>query len=308
MLLMIGPLRLHETSPTTLALWSIVVANGVFGLKLASAHATQSLALYADALESIVNVVTAVVAYSAVRLAARPPDRHHQFGHHKAEYLAAVIEGVLIVLAAIAILRAAYQAHYAPPILVLSLFGIGLNVLATLLNAGWAYVLVARGRRLRSPALAADGWHLISDVVSSVVVLAGLAIVAVTGVAKLDLAMAAAVAIYILWAGARLLRSSMSGLMDEAVTTDVAETIQKAIAENASGALQAHDIRTRLAGPVTYIAFHLVVPGRMSVQASHDICDRIEAALAARIPDCRVFIHVEPEGEAQVDGALVVER
>jgi cation diffusion facilitator family transporter len=289
-----------------LAFASIGVAVCVFALKLAAWWLTGSLALYADALESVVNIVTALVALAAIHFASRPPDRTHQYGHHKAEYLAAVIEGVLIVLAAIAILRAAYQAWYMPPVLALTAPGIGLNVLAGLLNAGWALILIRKGRALRSPALVADGWHLVSDVVSSVGVLIGLGVVVVTGATWLDTLFSMAVAYYVLWAGWRLLRASMSGLMDESAKADVAETIRTVIAGNADGALQVHDLRTRVAGPLTYVEFHLVVPGHMSVKIAHDICDRLEDAIGARIPDSRVSIHIEPEGEAHAAGALML--
>jgi cation diffusion facilitator family transporter len=297
---------LGTSSGLRLAIASIGVSVCVFGLKMAASSLTGSLALYADALESVVNIVTAVVALAAIHFAGRPPDRTHQYGHHKAEYLAAVIEGVLIVLAAAAILRAAYQAWYAPPVLALTASGVGLNVLAGVINAGWAAILIRKGRALRSPALVADGWHLVADVVSSVAVLGGLSVVALTGATWLDTVFSAAVAVYILWAGGRLLQSSMSGLMDEAAAADVAQTIRAAIADNADGALQVHDLRTRIAGPLTYIEFHLVVPGRMSVKAAHDICDRLENAIEAQIPDSRVLIHIEPEGEAHAAGALVL--
>jgi cation diffusion facilitator family transporter len=294
------------TNSRRLAVATIAVAVSVLALKIAAYQATESLALYADALESIVNVATAVIAYAAIDVSQRPPDRHHQYGHHKAEYLAAVIEGVLITLAAIAIIRAAYGAFIAPKTLDLTPLGVGFNVLATLINAVWAAHIIREGRRNRSPALIADGWHLASDVVSSVAVLAGLGLVVLTGWVRLDAILAVIVAGYILWTGGRLLRSSMSGLMDEAVTSEVARQIHAVISDNANGALQVHDVKTRIAGRVTFIEFHLVVPGRMTVKAAHDICDRLEDALGAAMPGSEVIIHVEPEGEALATGAIVL--
>jgi cation diffusion facilitator family transporter len=294
------------TTSRRLAAGTIAVAVGVLALKVAAYLATGSLALYSDALESIVNVVTAVITAAALTLSARPPDRHHQYGHHKAEYLAAVIEGVLIVLAAAAIFRAAADAVLVPKPFELTALGLGLSALATVINAAWAYRLITRGRASRSPALVADGWHLATDVVSSIAVLLGLLLVAATGVKQADAILALMVALYILWTGARLLRESMSGLMDEAVTSDVAREIRAVISSNADGALEAHDIKTRMAGRVTYIEFHLVVPARMTVKAAHDICDRVEAALTAALPGAEVLIHVEPEGEAKRTGAVVL--
>ncbi len=293
-------------SSRRLAAASIVVALGVLALKWAAFLATGSLALYSDALESIVNVVTALVAMFALEQSARPPDRHHQYGHHKAEYFAAVTEGVLIVIAAAIIIRDATAALLTPKAFEVTAIGLAFSVAATLLNAAWAAVLVRHGRRNRSPALVADGWHLATDVVSSIAVLAGLLLVLATGWKMLDAALALMVAFYILWTGGRLLRETMSGLMDEAVSAEIARRIQEVISGNADGALEAHDIKTRMAGRVTFIEFHLVVPGRMSVKAAHDICDRIEIALQDAVPGSEVVIHVEPEGEKAQSGAIVL--
>jgi cation diffusion facilitator family transporter len=167
-------------------------------------------------------------------------------------------------------------------------------------------VLITRGRLNRSPALTADGWHLATDVVSSLAVLAGLSLVVVTGYKPFDALLALMVAVYILWTGARLLRESMSGLMDEAATAEVTRQIHRVITSTADGALEAHDIKTRIAGRATFIEFHLVVPASMTVKTAHDICDRVEVALASAIPGAEVLIHLEPEGEAQPTGAVVL--
>ena len=288
-----------------LAAINIAVAALVVALKYWAYLETHSVALYSDALESIVNIMTAVAAAFAVRLASQPPDRHHQFGHHKAEYLAAITEGVLIVLAAILIIRAAVAALTSDDVMHLSTLGVGLNIAALILNGGWAWVLITQGRANRSPALVADGWHLVSDVATSLGVIVGLLLAVVTGWQKMDAVLALVVACYILWAGGRLLRESMSGLMDEAVTADVGKQISAVIASNGEGAIEVHDIRTRIAGRVTFIEFHLVVPGKMTVRAAHDICDRLENALVEAQPGSEVIIHIEPEGEAGAKGAIV---
>jgi cation diffusion facilitator family transporter len=285
---------------------NIAVACLVMGLKYAAYAMTGSIALYSDAVESIVNILTAIIAFVAIDMARRPADTHHQFGHHKAEYLAAVLEGVLIVIAALLIFHAAYDAWREPRQLHGSWHGLAVSGLATVINAAWAFVMITRGRVQRSPALVADGWHLVTDVATSGVVLAGLWLVILTGWQVLDSVMAALVAGYILWSGGHIMKDSMSGLLDEAVNADVAAQIHVAIAQSASGALQMHDLRTRTSGRATFIEFHLVVPGRMTVAAAHLICDRIETALEAAIPDCSVLIHVEPEAEAQENGALIL--
>jgi cation diffusion facilitator family transporter len=285
-------------------LGSIAVAAAVLGLKFAAYWQTGSAALYSDALESIVNLVTAVVALYAIDVAHRPADRRHQFGHHKAEYFSAVLEGVLIVVALL-ILHEAWDALARPRALEHLATGIGLNALATVVNAGWCAFLIGWGGRQRSPALVAEGWHLLTDVATSVGVLAGLWLAALTGWHVLDPALAALVALNILWAGWRLVRESVGGLMDEAVTAEVARRIRNVISANAEGAIEAHDVRTRMAGHVTFIEFHLVVPGDMTVAASHAICDRLEDALAHAVPGAQVTIHVEPEKEAKRAQAAV---
>ena len=295
-----------EARTHRMAAASIVNACAVLGIKYAAYWVTGSVALYSDALESIVNVVTALVALLAIRISARPADRRHQFGHHKAEYFSAVIEGVLIILAAILILHAAWQAVRAPRALDEPWLGLAISGGATVINAGWSWALISYGRRLRSPALVADGWHLFSDVFTSAGVIIGLMLAVLTGWTILDPAMAALVAMNILVAGWRVVSSSISGLMDAAVDGEIGQRIRTVIAESADGAIEAHDIRTRTAGRATFIDFHLVVPGKMSVADAHRICDRIERALEAEIDGAEIVIHVEPEGEAQHRGVLVL--
>ena len=299
-----GPLQVADKLKVA-AVISIAVAASVLGLKFLAYWITGSVALYSDALESIVNLITALVALYALHISIRPADRRHQFGHHKAEYFSAVLEGVLIVLAALLIAREAYDALITPRVLNEPLQGLLVNGAATVINAAWSYFLLTWGRRQRSPALVADGWHLLTDVATSIGVLAGLLLATITGWQLLDPALAGLVAINILWAGWRLMRDFISGLMDEAVTAEVARSIREVISNNAEGAIQAHDVKTRTAGRVTFIEFHLVVPGRMTVASSHAICDRIEEALADAIPGAEVLIHVEPEHKAETSGVPI---
>jgi cation diffusion facilitator family transporter len=289
-----------------LALGSIAVGIIVLGLKYAAYLVTGSAALYSDALESIVNVATALAAFFAVRLSAVPPDANHPYGHQKAEYLSAVLEGVLIVIAALAILRKAYLSYLDPQPLDAPALGLAINGVATLINAAWCYQLFRVGRKRRSPALLADARHLFTDVITSLGVFVGVALVALTGWLVLDSIMAALVALHILWWGWELTRKSIGGLMDEAVSKDVLAKIRAAIAKEAQGAIEAHDLRTRQAGRMTFIEFHLVVPGSMSVAESPAICDRIEAALKADLPEAMISIHVEPESKAKHEGRVAV--
>ena len=295
-----------EVRTGRMAMASIAVATVVLVIKYLAYWTTGSVALYSDALESIVNVLTALVAFAAVRISARPADRRHQFGHHKAEYFSAVLEGVLIIVAALLILNAAWGALRAPRAMTEPWLGLAISGIATAINAAWSWTLIRNGGLWRSPALVADGWHLFSDVATSIGVIAGLALSALTGWTILDPALAALVAINILFAGWRVVISSVSGLMDEAVDGDIGRRIRAVISQSAAGAIEAHDIRTRTAGRATFIDFHLVVPGTMSVADAHRICDRIERALEAEIEGAEIVIHVEPEGEARHRGVVVI--
>lgn len=296
----------NRTVTTWIGAASILVALVVMGIKYLAYLKTGSVALYSDALESIVNVVTAIVALITIRISLRPADRRHQFGHHKAEYFSAVLEGALIIVAALLILREAWAAVLVPRTLQEPVAGMLISLVATILNAAWATALIVYGRRAASTALVADGWHLATDVMTSVGVLVGLGLATVTGWRILDPLLAAGVALNILWMGWRLTRESMSGLMDEALPGDDTRRIRAIISQNADGAIEVHDLRTRSAGRVTFVEFHLVVPGKMSVADAHRICDRLEAAIEANFTGAEVLIHVEPEGEARHKGVVVL--
>jgi cation diffusion facilitator family transporter len=286
---------------------SLLVGIAVLGLKLLAWWMTGSVALLSDALESTVNMATAFAALVAIRVAARPADSTHNFGHHKAEYFSAVLEGVMIIVAALFILREAYQGFLAPRALDAPIEGLLVNLAATALNAGWAWVLVRRGTALKSPALVADGRHLWTDVLTSAGVAMGVLLALVTGWWVLDPLMAVLVAINILWSGSRVVKESLSGLMDESVPEETLQTIREIIAAKAEGAVEAHDLKTRHAGSATFVEFHLVVPAEMTVYDAHEICDRIEAAVGKAVPNTRVTIHVEPEHKSKHSGIIVLD-
>ncbi len=290
-----------------LAAASVAIGIVVLALKGAAWWLTGSVALYSDALESVVNIATAVAVLAAIRYGELPADANHPYGHHKAEYFSVVLEGVLIVIAAISIFRSAWDGFHAPRALDQPAVGACDQCSrATIINGAWAAVLVRTGRRRRSPALTADGIHLFTDVLTSVGVVVGLLLALATGWLVLDPLLAAVVAFNILWQGWRLIRVSIGGLMDEAVDPVTLERIRQVISDNAEGAIEAHDVRTRAAGRMTFIEFHLVVPGSMPVSVSHEICDRIEKALSAEVSDTLITIHVEPEEKAKHTGVVVV--
>lgn len=233
----------------------------------------------------------------AVAVARRPPDRRHPFGHSKAEYLSAALEGALVLAAAAGIVREAWQhlLHPAPPA-ALGL-GLALATAAAVANAGLALHLRRVGRRERSPALRASAAHLWGDVVTTAGVLAGLAAAWATGRWVLDPLIALVVAVNILRLGWRVMRDSVGGLMDESLAAGEVERVTAAIRAEMGAALQYHDLRTRRAGPRPFVELHLVVPGAMRVADAHAICDRIEEAVQRELPGADVVVHVEPESE-----------
>lgn len=290
-----------------LAIGSIVVGALVLALKTLAWWMTGSVALLSDALESTVNMAAAFAALVAIRVAARPADDNHPFGHHKAEFFSAVLEGVLIIVAALFIFKEAYAGFFSPRVMEMPFEGLAVNAVATAINGGWAFVLIRQGRLRKSPALVADGRHLWADVVTSGGVAVGVLLAIITGWWVLDPIMAALVAVNVLWSGFRLVRESLSGLMDEAVSDDILSTIRTIIATEANGAVQAHDLKTRHAGSAVFIEFHLVVPGDTTVFDAHEICDRIEAALKGAISGARISIHVEPEHKEKLNGIMVMD-
>jgi cation diffusion facilitator family transporter len=289
-----------------LAFGSIFIGIIVLGLKVLSWQMTGSIALLSDAMESTVNVATAIAALFAIRVAALPADANHPYGHHKAEFFSAILEGVMIIIAAILILHQSYLGLMAPKPLDAPFSGLMVNGVASVINAIWCWVLISYGRKLRSPALVADGRHLLTDVVSSIGVTFGVLVAMVSGWPMLDPLMAGLVGVNILWSGWRVMRESMSGLLDESVPDETLAAVREIISTEAVGAVEAHDLRTRHAGAATFIDFHLVVPGDLTVAEAHVLCDRVEEALKRRVPDCIVTIHVEPEHKAKHNGILVL--
>lgn len=291
--------------PLRAAYLSLAVGCAVFGLKWTAYAFTGSVALLSDALESIVNIVAALAAVWAIRISRRPADENHPYGHSKAEYFSAVLEGVLIVLAAFTIVREAWPRLFAPTPPQTVGMGLLISMLASGLNLTLAAFLIRSGRAVRSPALVADGQHVLSDVVTSLGVLLGIGLAWLTGFWLLDPLLAILVAANILWVGWRLVRDSVGGLMDESLKPEELEQIRFALHQAVQGlvledkVIEIHDLKTRRAGPSTFAELHLVVPGEMPVAEAHDICDRLEETLRQLLPGARLTVHVEPEFKAK---------
>ncbi len=292
-----------------IALGSILVGGAVFGAKLAAAHVSHSTALFSDALEAMVNVASSLLALYALILGAKPADQVHNYGHAKAELISAVATGAMILIAAMLIFQRAMATVVHPPALEPLTGGLGvglaLNGVAGAINGLWAMMLMRVGRAHKSPALVADGKHLLSDLITTIGILAALLLASFLHMPVLDPVVALLIAVQIAWIGGHTVMDSLSGLMDRAPPPDMQERIQAAVREHATGAIEAHDLRIREVGAAGFLEFHLVVPGEMSVNDSHAICDRIEAALKQEMPGVVITIHVEPPEKAKTDGAIV---
>lgn len=288
---------------------SIGVGCLVLGCKLAAALVSGSTALFSDALESVVNVVSSGIALYALYIGAKPADDTHQYGHAKAELISAVATGAMILVAALVIFQRAGLEFLHPKPLVPLVGGLGLglvlNGFAGVINLAWALVLRRVALLEHSPALAADSQHLISDVLTTVGVVLALLGAGLLHWPVLDPLVALAIAAQITLMGSRTVLASISGLLDEAPPPEVTAKVHELVRDHASGAIEAHDFRMRQAGASSFLEFHLVVPGSLTVDAAHEICDRIEAALKRERKGLVITIHVEPDAKAKHEGVLV---
>lgn len=273
---------------------SIAAAMLTIGLKAGAYALTGSVGLLSDALESIVNLVAAVVALIALTVAHQEPDDEHAYGHEKAEYFASGIEGGLILLAAASIAYAAIDRLIHPqPVEQLGI-GLAVSVLASLINLGVAVRLRRAGREYRSITLEADARHLMTDVWTSIGVIVGVAAVAVTRWERLDPVIALLVAANIVWSGVQLVRRSALGLLDTALPAEERARIDAVLERYATGGVQFHALRTREAGSRRFMSVHVLVPGEWTVQDGHALLEKIEGDIRGGVPGLTVFTHLEP--------------
>ena len=276
-------------------LLSLAAAVVTIVLKASAAWATGSVGFLSDALESGVNLVAAVVALIALRVAARPPDASHHFGHGKAEYVSALVEGAMIFVAATAIIWTAIERLISPIPLVQPGLGLALTTVASLINLAVGITLQRVGRTHRSITLVADGKHLLTDVWTSAGVIVGIVLVTVTGWEPLDPIVALVVGVNILWTGYRLLRGSVSGLLSAALPQHEQDQVNAVLDRfRAECPVDFAPLRTVESGRQRQVFVVVTVPGDWTVRTAHDMADRIEAAIDAVLPHTETFIHVEP--------------
>jgi cation diffusion facilitator family transporter len=283
---------------TKAILLSLGAAVTTITLKFTAYLLTGSVGLLSDAAESLVNLVGASVALVALMIAARPADSTHSYGHTKAEYFSSVIEGSLILIAAGAISWAAINRLLNQQSLESLGLGLGVSMAATVVNLVVAQVLLRVGRKEDSIALEADGKHLMTDVVTSVGVVAGLVLVGITGWLWLDPVIAILVAINIVVEGSKLIGRSVNGLMDHALSAEeekrLRTLIEQALAASSESRCSYHGLRSRKSGNLRFVDFHLLTPGNWTVSQAHDHAEAIEKALLAEFKGLKIMIHIEP--------------
>ncbi len=278
---------------------SIATAVATVAIKAYAAWLTNSVGLWSDAMESTVNLVAALVALWALKLAAKPADHNHDFGHGKAEYMSAAVEGSLIFVAAAVIVYSAIQRLVTPAPLEQLGLGLGLSMLATLLNLGTGLLLVRAGRAHRSITLEADGKHLLTDVWTSVGVLVAIGLVALTHWLVLDPIIALVVGANILYTGYRLVRRSVVGLLDAALPEAEVAIVSAVLVDVCNDPrVEITELRTRESGRQRFVYATLSVPGGWTVTRSHDVADRVEQAIDAALPGTTTFVHIEPGPDA----------
>ncbi|KAB8141322.1 cation transporter [Chloroflexia bacterium SDU3-3] len=282
-------------APTRFAWLSIAAAVITIAIKFAAYMVTGSVGLLSDALESVVNLVTAVLTLIILGIAMRPPDEEHAYGHSKAEYFSSAAEGIMIVGAAVSIIASAVPRLLAPQPLESAGLGLALSLAATLVNLVVAQVLLRASRTHSSIALEGESHHLMTDVYTSGGVLVGILLVTITGIERLDPIIALLVALNIIWSGVKLMRSSADGLMDAALPAEdrqaIITVLDRYVAEQQIGY---HALRTRMAGARRFTSMHILVPNTWTVSQGHDIVEQIERDIRAALPGTTVFTHLEP--------------
>ena len=272
---------------------SIAAALTTIGLKSAAYWLTGSVGLLSDALESGVNLVGAAMALAMLTIAALPADADHEYGHSKAEYFSSGVEGTLILLAALGIAYAAIERLISPKGLDQIGLGLAVSVAASTVNLVVALILLRKSKEAHSITLEANAKHLLTDVWTSVGVIAGVGLVALTGWSPLDPIVAIVVAINIIWTGVRIIQSSALGLMDTALPKPERDAVKRALDRHSASGVQFHALRTRQSGPHRFVSVHVLVPGTWTVHDGHQLLERIEADIRETIPNASVITHLE---------------
>ncbi len=287
---------------------SIAAALITISLKTTAYLLTDSVGLLSDAMESFINLAGALMALTMLTVAARPADEDHAFGHSKAEYFSSGVEGTLILIAAVSIGITAVQRLLDPRPLEQVGIGLGVSVIASLVNLFVAIILARAGEKYRSITLEADAQHLMTDVWTSVGVIVGVGAVVLSGWPWLDPVVALVVAGNIIWSGVRIVRKSVRGLMDTALPVDTQNMIQEVLDSHRQSDIQFHALRTRQSGSRQFVYFHVIVPGVWTVQQGHQLIERIEAELRGKLPMVTLFTHLESRDDPSSWDDITLDR
>ncbi len=274
---------------------SIAAAVVTISLKSFAYFVTGSVGLLSDALESIINLVAAVFALFMLKLAEKPADKDHLYGHTKAEYFSSIFEGTLIVIAAVTIGYSAVERLYNPQPIQQATIGIGISAISTIINLAVALTLLRVGNKYKSITLVADGHHLMTDVWTSIGVVAGVALVWVTDIQIIDPIVALVVAANIIMTGYDILRQSMMGLLDVSLPEEEMRKIKQILKKyQERNGISFHGLRSRQSATRKFMSVHILVPGTWSVQKGHDLLEEIEKDLRNSLPGITAFTHLEP--------------
>jgi cation diffusion facilitator family transporter len=286
---------IQASVPLRYALLTVVAALATLSMKFYAAWLTDSVGLLSDALESIVNLVTSVLLVILIRIAKAPPDVDHPHGHDKAEYFANGVQGTLIMLAGVGITAAAAQRFLHPKVLEAGGLGLAVSLVAGLVNGVTAQLLARAGKVARSKALEGEAAHLMTDVWTSVAVLAGVALVYVFHWAVLDPLIAMVMSGFILWTGWKLVMQSVAGLMDASLPSEGQARVEAVLDGYCSDqGITYHALRSRIAGARIFVSVHILVPGSWTVLQGHELMDEIESKISQALGGASVLTHLEP--------------
>jgi cation diffusion facilitator family transporter len=281
-------------SPRAYALLSVGAAVVTITLKFTAYLLTNSVGLFSDAAESVINLIAAIAAFWALTIAARPPDAEHAFGHTKAEYFSSGFEGVLILMAGLVIAVAAFPRLGNPQPVENVGLGLAIAMVGTGVNGSVAFLLFRAARRLRSITLRADAHHLLTDVWTSVGVLVGVLLVKLTGWLILDPIVALLVAANIAWAALHLMSDTAHGLLDTGLPQEDLTIVESVLDRYRAQGIDFHALRTRISGRRRFVSMHVLMPGNRKIKEGHDICEQIELDIVQALPGTTVFTHIEP--------------
>ncbi|PMP67494.1 MAG: cation-efflux pump [Thermodesulfobacterium geofontis] len=293
-----------DSKAKTLTLLSVLVSILIFIAKLLAYFITKSVAIYSDAMESIVNIISATIAFLGTKIALRPPDKMYPYGYTKFEYFVSMVEAFFIIGAAMAILWKAYQHLLNPEILKNLDVGFSLIFITMISNTTLSYYVYKRGKKENSPILISHASHLFTDVITSAGIIIGVYIAHITGFLILDPIIALIVSINVLYLGYKIIKASIISLLDVSLPQDKIDSIQEIIKNTIKtfphqnyDIYDVHDFKTRRSGRKGFVEFHLTVSGNMPVREAHNLCDELEKKITDKFPELSVTIHIEPEEE-----------